>query len=246
MTSIPSLPAEIRNLIYSYSLVMGAVYPYQYLERDGTAVPYKSFPKAPVAAPSINLLGTCRAIRDEASPILYSQNDFHLPAGKWFEKFFTYALHNIIRRSWMKSVTMKLTSHDLKKHDYINLYKEFGSEEPGKMIGPKTELLCLEHVKWDEPMYYIVEELHKSMTEPPKTWLVLQTLGLDNLQLEINGPWPEEKNGRIVHYIRVERVKKSASRWVGFETFPPPEKRVDLLHWFSYEYLLIQVNRWRG
>ncbi|KAI4124545.1 MAG: hypothetical protein LQ341_007063 [Variospora aurantia] len=73
LTTLLTLPPEIRNYIYSLSLVV-----------SGTINPYPTEHQPPKkeegdqALPTVALLQTCRKIREETLPILYGQNTWRL------------------------------------------------------------------------------------------------------------------------------------------------------------------------
>ena len=71
------LPAEIRNLVYSHLYVHhDPIFPFSHRQPPGQCRDYFNlrFPLRPTLR--LNLLLTCRQIRDEASVILYGRNTF--------------------------------------------------------------------------------------------------------------------------------------------------------------------------
>ena len=92
-------------MIYHYVLSVGVVHPYRQLDSQETG--YFT------VVVHVNLLATCRLIHAEASSILYSQNTFFLPDTDLTVRFFANALHNPIRRAWVKSVYLTLGAHDI-------------------------------------------------------------------------------------------------------------------------------------
>lgn len=79
MTSFLSLPPEVREMIYSYALVVGDVYPYRKTQQQQYNTSGLYWYPGQVTHPAVHLLSTCRIIRHEAEPVLYSQNVINLP-----------------------------------------------------------------------------------------------------------------------------------------------------------------------
>ena len=73
--------------------------------------------------PSVNLLATCRTFYAEAYSIAYTKNHFFLPFGEYTSQFFANALHNPLRRSWIKPVALAFTQFDLSDEERMRLKK---------------------------------------------------------------------------------------------------------------------------
>jgi hypothetical protein len=71
------LPAEIRNMIYRYCLVVGEVYPRAKPEEDDRLSNRSNFQKA-----QTQVFEVCRQIFTEAAPLYFAENKFILSYGK--------------------------------------------------------------------------------------------------------------------------------------------------------------------
>ena len=88
------------TIIYCYALIVAEVHPC----RKTQGREYHIYINDRVHAdPVIALLFTCRRVHHEAEPLLYF-NTVVLPMAPLTEKFFTVALHNPERRSWVKDI----------------------------------------------------------------------------------------------------------------------------------------------
>lgn len=81
-----SLPAEIRNMIYEYSLVRGKVYtarkmPYHWKRQPKKQAMWLAYNSPKSHLPVVALLGINTHIRAEAQGVFYSQNTFVITLG---------------------------------------------------------------------------------------------------------------------------------------------------------------------
>ena len=193
MANILSLPLEIRQMIYSYILIVGSLMPYQRshelaLGDDAWLHSIKPLPSPPITA----LLETCRTIYTEASPILYSKNKFYLPITELTAKFFAQALHNSTRCSWVKSVHLELLPQDMFQpycpacEDHITATLD------------DAEQCVLDEETFEEDESSHCDELHylgeaykqhlRLVSWPQKVELVIENLALDYLSVDLVDP----------------------------------------------------------
>ena len=109
-------------MIYAKCLVVRKVFPYTLSER------YNEFDYdyddeetglelSGCEEPWVPLLRVCKAIHEEAEPMLYQQNTFVLPACDLTVRFFKRSLHNNVRRNWVKSVELSFDAGDMARYD---------------------------------------------------------------------------------------------------------------------------------
>ena len=120
--SFLDLPPEIRVIIYEHCLIVGNIHAYEYATNNLGQTNHCHDPGVlPASTGLVSLLQTCRMIRTECKPTVYSKNSFVLPAGhlplSWFEK----GLHNENRRSWVKSLDVWWPGKDLTCDDQVLL-----------------------------------------------------------------------------------------------------------------------------
>ncbi|KAL6712924.1 hypothetical protein ACLMJK_009479 [Lecanora helva] len=121
MGSLFKVPAEIREIIYAQCLVVGKVYPYlgsMDCETDGGDDDDSSAEELDSRAfPQVALLRLCRAVHEEAEPILYGQNQFVLPPLELTTRLFSRSLYNDERRMMVKSVVFTFEDPDLSRNN---------------------------------------------------------------------------------------------------------------------------------
>lgn len=165
-------------MIYDYALVVGNVIPYQ--DANTAALSKCNHPLSPVYEhPSVNILNSCRFIHAEASSTLYSRNTFLLPTTSLTKEFFTKALHNPTRRSWVKSV-------------YLVLWPEDMNQTERQVLGDKVREY--ESTSPEVPSHYISTKMHAAdrlhvrlVSWPQKVNLILDHLALDKLVVNLVG-----------------------------------------------------------
>jgi len=165
-------------MIYDYALVIGNVIPYQ--DANTAALSKCEYPLSPVYEhPSVHMLNTCRLIHAEASSTLYSRNTFLLPTTSLTKEFFTKALHNPTRRSWVKSVYLMLWPEDMNQTerqvlgDKVREYESTSPEVPSHYISVKM---------------HAADKLHVRLVSwPQKVNLILDHLALDKLVVNLAG-----------------------------------------------------------
>ena len=109
--SLTRLPPEIRCQIYEYLLVVDKVFPYiRSRAEDRKRIAIKE--AASYRQPDISIIQVSRLIKRESEPILYSKNIISLPSLQWTKRFFDRCLHNTVRCSWIRSVTISLSCSD--------------------------------------------------------------------------------------------------------------------------------------
>ena len=120
MGDLCRLPLEIRQMIYAECLVVGTVSPYflRTLRHYSDWWCGQSDEKiarqlSKYNAPEVRLLRVCKAIHQEAEPMLYQRNTFRLPASDLMTRFFERSLHTDARRAMVKSVEMSFHPGDL-------------------------------------------------------------------------------------------------------------------------------------
>jgi len=188
MANFFSLPLEVRQMIYSYVLILGGLMPYQ--RSHELALTENAWLHAMIARlpdpPITSLLETCRLIHAEASPILYSKNKFYLPLTALTVKFFKYALHNSTRCLWVKSVHLEFLPQDTSVPECCT--EEGDLNEVGMFREYKMEY---DESGGDEDELYR-HKVHKRELRmsawPRKTDLVLENLALDCLTVDLVDP----------------------------------------------------------
>ena len=109
-------------MVYAECLVVGKVFPYTLSERyneydydyddEETGLELSGCEE-----PCVPLLRVCKAIHEEAEPMLYQQNTFVLPACDLTIRFFKRSLHNNVRKGWVKSVELSFDAGDMARYD---------------------------------------------------------------------------------------------------------------------------------
>jgi len=191
MSSLSSLPAELRKMIYSHALV-GDVYPYRktelekyMLSEDGE----KQRNQVVVAQPSANLLLTCRIIHQEAEPLLYSQNIINLPVSALTARFFETALGSPHRCSWVKHVRIRFVPEDLDKEQRRWLMQPIFKEvEDRLMLFTDLEafhnLTAFRSDSWLDDLYDSYDTHIRTCSWPRKVDPILENLLLESLFLD--------------------------------------------------------------
>ena len=122
MPTFLDLALEIRQMIYSYCLVVSKNFPYTVTETyneyehdfdDGLTNQELSDCQDPFDA----LLSVCRRVRLEAEPTLYQRNTIVLPASDLTARFFKRCFYNDACRAWVKSVDISLDASDMSRSD---------------------------------------------------------------------------------------------------------------------------------
>ena len=177
-----SLPREVRDMIYSFALVVGTVWPYRQSQRrdyESVSVLWSDGS----AAPNIWLLFTCRQIHDEAEPLLYKRNMIELPILPLTARFFIKSLHNTERCSWVKNVFLSLTHEDLTREtacSYVEPCTQITRFCTGSDYLCRAEYCVCSHICEDIPHDLFQAQLH-TWIWPSKTKHVLDKLKLDRL-----------------------------------------------------------------
>ncbi|MCJ1471806.1 hypothetical protein MMC13_000447 [Lambiella insularis] len=182
MTDFFCFPLEIRQIIYTYALVVGHAWPYLALERR------HRYPPGLYEPPNVNLLGTCRSINIEASPILYSRNTFVLPNAADTLQFFAKSLHTPLRRTWTKDIELSFRPADLLDNDVdeINDWLEWGPEPGHGRV--HAEYLTVTMLKCQEAESHLALKYQLTRRSwPRKVRFILDHLALDRLRLDFRG-----------------------------------------------------------
>jgi len=164
-----SLPHEIRYMVYRLALGVGVVHPY----RQPDSLDTTHFTKTP----NTTLLKTCRLVNIEASPFLYSHNTFFLPTTELTIKFFTKALHNPSRQSWVKSVHLTLSHHDLPDFEHLSKNPETIEAFDGSVF---------RQIRWEDYEHASDKRYLRQVSWPRKVRPILDLLKLDNLILDFS------------------------------------------------------------
>jgi hypothetical protein len=188
--------------------------------------------------PSVNLLASCRTVYAEAYPIAYTRNHFFLPFGEFTSRFFANALHNPLRRSWIRSVTLAFTQFDLSDEERMGLEKmrcELVNKAShlslrSTLLKEKVSRLSVKStqhrqetslVKAGKDLHSISRDLLVSVAWPRKARFVLECLKLDTLQIKIKDSYCPE------HCCYIPECAL-ASLTMGFASEMPGEIRADI------------------
>jgi len=188
MSSLLSLPAELRKMIYSHALIVGNVYPYRKTElEEHTMCQHRKM--APhhqaVAHPCVNILFTCRLIHQEAVSILYSQNIVNLPVSILTERFFKTALHNLERCSWVKSVHIGFLTDDLTEDQRTELLQPIIADTQKDLVRMSNELRVTV-MDFGSTVHQVFNEHLRTCAWSRKVNPVLENLKLDMLILDFD------------------------------------------------------------
>ncbi|MCJ1249786.1 hypothetical protein MMC30_007012 [Trapelia coarctata] len=187
MTSFLSLPLEVRQMIYSYALVVGNVYPYRKTQELKYSTSGNFWPEIEITHPAVRLLSTCRLIRQEAEPLLYGQNTVNLPVRGLAKRFFDSALHSHERRYWVKRVCVRFRSDDLEFEERVEVLWPLTISILASLARRDTDDM-LEVVVWDfgsEVHDALKKRLYQSVW-PRKIRPIIQHLKLDSITLDFD------------------------------------------------------------
>ena len=200
MAQLFDVPLEVRQMIYAECLTAGKIYPYTISETipehdfdtsdDEDAETKKILQVKPDRElPCFELLIVCKAIRQEAEPLLYQRNTVVLPAIDLTARFFKHCLHNDTRRSWIKSITLIFDSTDMVRREReIALDAELAASRE-TLLFPEEVVDCS-----SEDEIFPSSKLHDAykahMTTvvwPRKASYVLDYLALNKLTIDVRG-----------------------------------------------------------
>ena len=167
MATFFSLPPEVRTMIYILVLDVSPAKLSPYLasqieilrtsqssppDERGLHTIINALKWKTIQALNISLLATCSIIKNEASPILYSRNTFFLHTTSTAVKFFENALHNHERRSWIKSIYLKLMSFSSRNPLFADLNVAVFESWPS-IVSPIVDHMALDLLVLD--FYYM-------------------------------------------------------------------------------------------
>jgi hypothetical protein len=185
MTGFLSLPPEVREMIYSYALVVGDVYPYRKTQQQQYNTSGLYGDRVQFTHPAVHLLSICRIIRHEAEPVLYSRNVVNLPVSILTQRFFDKALHTPERCSWVKEICVRFRSDDLVQAERQQILQPRVTSISTRLARGDTSDMLREVILCFG--YDVHDALKKHLWEsvwPLKDHPVLQHLKLDTMILD--------------------------------------------------------------
>ena len=164
-----TLPVEVRCLIYSACMDVGEVYPYH--KGRSSYVKRRS--------PCGQLLRTCKAIHEEAEPVLY-RNTFVLTTFEGIEKLLNNCLYNQSRRLWLKSIKIRFFFNGIKDDTAI-------LEAQSRMIDEDMEDLPDDSTstRFMRILHKVVKFHTRELYWSPMVALVLENLKPVRLELDL-------------------------------------------------------------
>ena len=140
-TSFFDLPPEVRIMIYEYCVLDDKIRPYEYANKRMKVNHYRTPKIPPRSADLVTLSKVCRRTRMECEPMIYGKNTILLPGGYLALEFFDKCLHNEVRRSWVKSIEIYWSAHDIVHYDNaVYLANNIRDDKrPGGKKGPEKE-----------------------------------------------------------------------------------------------------------
>ncbi|MCJ1246483.1 hypothetical protein MMC30_003691 [Trapelia coarctata] len=186
MSSLLSLPAELRKMIHSYALVVGDVYPFRKPAFEKPTMSELSKNKGiqlVVARPAVNLLLTCHTIHQEAESLLYSENVINLPISALTVRFFETALHSTERCSWVKHIRIGFLTDDLGPEQRTLLLQPIFADFQRDLI-QISGMLQDTMVEFGRRVHEAFKEQLGTCAWPRKIDPVLENLKLDTLDLD--------------------------------------------------------------
>ena len=187
MGDLHRIPLEVRQMIYTECLVVGKVFPYafgkNYDEYDGD---YGDEPTICESfsynAPEVALLRACKAIHQEAEPLLYQRNTFRLPVFDLTARFFKRSLHNEARRAMVKCVNVSFKATDLTRDEREQVLDV-------QLEGARYNMLFPEQLRsWPNDFKQELHEAYKKRLQtvvwPRKASFIFDHLSLEYLMVD--------------------------------------------------------------
>ena len=191
MPTFLDLPLEIHQMIYSYCLVVGNIFPYAVTETyDEYEHDFDDDPTnqelSDCEDPCVALLSVCRRVRLEAEPTLYQRNTIVLPASDLTARFFKRCLYNDARRAWVKSVDIDLDASDMSRSDREAVLDEELAFVRDDMLFPDRALFNWpKETLSSEKMHDAYQSRLGEVVWPRKMSYVLDFLRLEKLAVDL-------------------------------------------------------------
>lgn len=172
-------------MIYSYALSVKDVYPYRKTQQKKYNTSGLYWYQVQFTHPAVCLLSTCRIIRQEAEPVLYSRNVIHLPVSILTQRFFDTALHNPERRSWVKRICVRFRSDDLVSLKSNSTPRPLATDISTRLVGEDTSDI-LQSVVWRfrADVHDALKQRLWELVWPRKVRPILEHLKLDSIALD--------------------------------------------------------------